>query len=155
MKPTLFRLGTLVFSFIIGVAISLFFANHSSDERPLPPVVNQLSPKCANLDALVYKGENLVISVPNDNEFYIGKKKVEALQITARIRQLFGNVNFCDRIVFIKGASHVTLQSLDQVVREVKAADVNRIEFVLDKKKRGPNSNQSIVASHSHRALVR
>jgi biopolymer transport protein ExbD len=136
MKPTIFRLGTLALSFTIGVAVFLFFANHHSKEAALPPVGNQLSTKCTSLGEVVDKGANVVISVPNDAELYIGKQKVEPSQITIRIRQLLGNVDFCNRVVFIKGASNVRFHTLDQIVRQAKKADVNRIEFVLDKKKR-------------------
>ena len=38
-------------------------------------------------------------------------------------------------MVFIKGASKVKFQTLDLIVRQARAADVKRIEFVLDKKK--------------------
>jgi biopolymer transport protein ExbD len=139
MKTTLFKLGALALSFTIGVAICLFFANHRSDEAAPPTVGSQLSTKCARPDELVDKGANVVISVPNDDEFYIGKQKIEPSQISARIRQLLGNIDFCDRVVFIKGAPNVKFQTLDQIVRQVRDADVNRIEFVLDKKKRGGN----------------
>jgi biopolymer transport protein ExbD len=137
MKPTLFKLGTLALSFTIGVAIFLFFANRRSDEAALPSVGNQLSTKCAGRDELVDKGAKIVISVANDDEFYIAKQKVERPQISARLRQLFSNVDFCDRVVFIKGAANVKFQTLDHIVRQARDADVNRIEFVLDKKKRG------------------
>jgi biopolymer transport protein ExbD len=137
MRPTVFKLGTLVISFTIGVAIFLFFANHRSDEAALPPVENQLLTKCPSPDELPNKGQYLVISVPNDDEFYIGKQKVDLSQISTRIRQMLGNADFCDQVVFVKGEKNVKFQTLDLIVRQVKDADINRIEFVLDKKKRG------------------
>lgn len=136
MKPTIFRLGIIAISFLIGIAVSLIFTNQRSDEAALPPVGNRFS-NCANPTELVYKGGNVVISVPNDDEFYIGKQKVEPSQISARITQLFGDVCLCDRVVFIKGAAKVKFQTLDLIVRQARDADVNRIEFVLDRKKRG------------------
>ena len=135
MRPTLFKLGTLAISLTIGVAIFLFFANHRSDEAVIPPVENPLSTKCP--DDLINKGQYLVISVPNDDEFYIGKQKVELSEISTKIRQMLGNADFCDRIVRMKYASSVKSQTLDLIARQAKEADINRIEFVLDKKKRG------------------
>lgn len=137
MKRTFLRLGTFALSLTIGVAISLLLTNHRSEEATLPPVWNRLSTRCASLDELVDKGANVVISVPNDDEVYIGKQKVELSQISTKIRLLLGNVDFCDRVVFIKGAPNVKFQTVDLIVRQAKDADINRIEFVLDKKKRG------------------
>jgi biopolymer transport protein ExbD len=143
MKPTFFRLGTLALSFVLGVILSLFFTSPHSDDSGLPPFVKRASPvvkqpstECVG-DELTNKGANVVISVPNDDEFYIGKQKVELSQISARITKLLGKVCPCDRVVFIKGAAKVKFETLDPIVRQAKIADVNRIEFVLDKKKRG------------------
>jgi biopolymer transport protein ExbD len=142
MKQTFFRLGTLALSFIIGVGITLFFMNHRVDEAAVPPIGDQPSNKCAGPNELVYKGGNVVISVPNDNEFYIARQKVEASQISARITQLLGDACLCDRVVFIKGGAKVTFQTLDVIVRQAKEADVHRIEFVLDRKKPGTTAKQ-------------
>ena len=137
MKPILSRLGCLALTFTMGVAVFLFFKNPRPSEPPLPRIKDQLSTKCADPDALVDKGGSIVISVPNDNEFYIGKRKVATSEISAKIRQLRGEANFCNRVVFIKAAALVTLQTLDQISRQLRDADVNHIEFVLDKKKSG------------------
>jgi biopolymer transport protein ExbD len=138
MKKTFFKLGSFGLAFILGVFISQFFMNHRVDDAvvlPIAPIGDQLPNKCTGPNELVDKGGNVVISVPNDNEFYISKQKVEGSQISARITQLLGDVGFCERVVFIKGEAKVTFQTLDLIVREVRKADVNRIEFLLDKKK--------------------
>jgi hypothetical protein len=79
MKSLLIRIGALTLSFTVGVAISLLITNHRSCDATITPV-NFSSPECPSTDGLLIKGGFVVISVPNDDEFYIGKQKVEACQ---------------------------------------------------------------------------
>jgi biopolymer transport protein ExbD len=134
MKSAIFKVGILALSLTIGVVACLFFANRRSHKPAVPSIGNQPSTKCADP---VYKGGYLVISVPNDDECYIGKQKVELPQISASVRQWLRNVDFCDRVVFIKAASQVRLETLAQIERQARDADVYRVEFILDKRKRG------------------
>ena len=137
MKPTIFMLGIVALCCTIGVVTFLLFANRRANETAVPPVENQLSTKCS--DELFIKTNKVVISVPNDDECYIGKQKVEKADIPAKLRPLLSNVDFCYRVVFIKAASEVKLETLVQIERQARDAQVNRVEFVLDKKKRGGN----------------
>jgi hypothetical protein len=140
MKRTFFKLGAFALSFILGVIVFLFFMNNRVDKAAVPPItpIGDHPPnKCTGPNELVDKGGNVVISVPNDDEFYIGKQRVESFQISARITQLLGNVAPSERVVFIKGEAKVTFQTLELIVRQARLADVNRIEFILDKKKQG------------------
>jgi biopolymer transport protein ExbD len=95
-----------------------------------------VSSRCPSPDSLI-KGGYVVISVPNDGEFYLGKRKVALSEIPDGVRKLFGNESLDNRVVFIKGAASVKFQTLSLIAGKIREADVNCIEFVLDKKKRG------------------
>jgi biopolymer transport protein ExbD len=77
----------------------------------------------------------VVISVPNDNEFYIGKDKFALTAIPNRVRTLTANKSPEERVVFIKGQPDVKYSTLSQLIIKVKEADVDRIEVVPDRRK--------------------
>jgi len=85
------------------------------------PVCYVSSPRCPSTNELIGKGGSVVISVPNDDEFYIGKVRVEASQINNRIMKLFRNEALSDRVVFIKGAPKVRFRTLSLIVRQVRS----------------------------------
>ena len=81
------------------------------------------------------RGKYVVISMPADGEFYIGKSKVTLADISERVRALTAKEAPDERIVFIKGEPSVKYETLSLVISQVKDADVNRIEIVPNKKK--------------------
>ncbi|HYW74774.1 MAG TPA: biopolymer transporter ExbD [Pyrinomonadaceae bacterium] len=135
MKPAIFKLGALAVLVTVGVVIFLFFAHRRSPEAAVPSAGNQVVTKCP--DDLFLKGDHLVISVPNDDEFYIGKQRVDSSQISTRLREAFNKVSFCDRAVFIRAASEVSVETVVRLERQVRDADINHVEVVVDKKKPG------------------
>src|SRR5260370_28006944 len=131
MKPSLFRLTTLAFSLAIGLVVSYSFANPNVADPPLPAFDNRSAMECANQIVNKY----VVISVPADDEFYVGKQKVELSQISATIARTLSGVSFGGRVVYIKSAAKVRFETLDLVLHAAKHANINRIDFALDKKK--------------------
>jgi biopolymer transport protein ExbD len=131
MKPTFFRLITLALSLAIGLAVSYSLANPNVADPHLPAFENRSAMECANQMVNKY----VVISVPDDDEFYIGKQRVELSQISATIARRLSGVSFSGRVVYIKSAAKVRFETLDLVLHAAKQANLNRIEFVLDKKK--------------------
>ena len=77
----------------------------------------------------------VVISVPGDNEFYIGKSRVALSDIADRVRNLTSTENSEQRIVFVKGQPGVHYSTLSQLIIQIKDSDVSRIEFVPDRRK--------------------
>ena len=129
MTPTLSRLTAPIFSLAIAVAISYFVRNDAADPV-LPAVENPPVLDCGG-----QRVHFMVISVPNNDEFYLGKQKVVASQISSRIAQFFTGLPVSDRVVYIKSAANVKYEILDLIMHQAKLAPVNRVEFVLDKKK--------------------
>jgi biopolymer transport protein ExbD len=137
MKPTLLRLISLVLSISLGLAIFFLFKNHDVSDELIPPVENSSAVLCANEAHVNY----VVISVPADGEFYIGKRRVELSQISAVIARSLRSIPCNDRVVYIKSAAEVRFETLDLVLHAAKEAGINRIEFVLDKKKAGTKNS--------------
>lgn len=141
MKPTLYRLSALLVTFSLGVAIPLFLKSHRSSETPLlvtsSGAGSVVSSRCPRLDELLIKDAYLVISVLSDSEYYLGQRKVALAEISGGVRRVLGNQPVDNQVVFIKSAASVRFETLNLIAEQVRNTNVNCIEFVLDKRKRG------------------
>jgi hypothetical protein len=141
MKSTLLRPIALLLTFCVGVTIPQVSQNHPSIESippvPLSGVESVVSSGCPRGDELIIKDMFVVISVPNDGEFYLGKRKVELSQIAGEVRKLLGNQLIDNEVIFIKSTASVRFGTLSLVADQLRMANVKCIEFVLDKKKAG------------------
>ena len=80
----------------------------------------------------------LVISVPNDTEFYIGKRKVALSEISDSVRKMFEKITHDDdRVALIKVGTSVRFETVSLISDQLKSANVKCISFRLDKKKGG------------------
>jgi biopolymer transport protein TolR len=91
-----------------------------------------------DVDPNIIKESSIVISVPNDNEYYLGKVKVEKEQLTEKVDSLLQKIkNDQDRIVYIKSGVGVSYGDVVNVINEVRKLGVDKIGLVADKKKKG------------------
>jgi biopolymer transport protein ExbD len=72
----------------------------------------------------------LVVTIPNNNEFFIGKNRLTLTDIPVRIGQQIGDLPPEQRTVFVKGESGIRYDTLSAVMRTTRNADVYRIEVV-------------------------
>jgi len=135
MKSTLLRLSALLLTFSVGVALPPFFKAHHSIQSS-SGVGSVVSPFCRSADEPL-KGGHVVVSVPNDSDFYIGKSRVELPEIPDRVKTLLGNLPVESRVVFVKSAAGVRFETVGLINNKLRDADIGCVEFVLDKKKRG------------------
>jgi len=85
MRRIFFTMLSLIISFGLGVAATLILRKSNTNQpifQPTPTVVS----KCPTASDLIARERYVVISVPSDNEFYIGKKEFLCL----RFRKEFG-----------------------------------------------------------------
>jgi len=135
MKPTFFRLIILVLSIMLGVAVSVFLSNHHDiSDQLIPPIDNAPPIESVNYSPV----KSLVISVPAGGEFYVGKHRFDLSQISEVVTCSLTSVPSDERVVYLKSATGVKFETLALVIKEVRRAGVDRIEFVLDKKKVDP-----------------
>ncbi len=91
-----------------------------------------------DVDPRIIKESSIVISVPNDGEYYLGKQRVAKEQLTEKVdTMLKGIKNEADRIVYIKSGVGVSYGDVVNVINEVRKLGVDKIGLVADKKKGG------------------
>ena len=91
-----------------------------------------------DVDPNIIKESSIVISVPNDGEYYLGKQRVEKEQLTEKVDSMLEKIkNEQDRIVYIKSGVGVSYGDVVNVINEVRKLGVDKIGLVADKKKKG------------------
>ncbi|HEU4836710.1 MAG TPA: biopolymer transporter ExbD [Pyrinomonadaceae bacterium] len=91
-----------------------------------------------DVDPNIIKESSIVISVPNDGEYYLGKQRIAKEQLSDKVdTMLKGIKNENDRIVYIKSGVGVSYGDVVTVINEVRKLGVDKIGLVADKKKGG------------------
>jgi len=91
-----------------------------------------------DVDPRIIKESSIVISIPNDGEYYLGKQRVQREQLTEKIDSMLQKIkNEQDRIVYIKSGVGVSYGDVVNVINEVRKLGVDKIGLVADKKKKG------------------
>ena len=92
-----------------------------------------------DVDPNIIKESSIVISIPNDGEYYLGKIKVSKEQLGDKVDQMLqkNTKKDEDRIVYIKSGVGVSYGDVVTVINEVRQKGVDKIGLVADKKKGG------------------
>ena len=90
-----------------------------------------------DVDPNIIKESSIVISIPNDGEYYLGKQKLAKEQVTEKVDSLLKDKKDEDRIVYIKSGVGVSYGDVVNVINEVRKLGVDKIGLVADKKKGG------------------
>ncbi|HEU4796486.1 MAG TPA: biopolymer transporter ExbD [Pyrinomonadaceae bacterium] len=91
-----------------------------------------------DVDPRIIKESSIVISIPNDGEYYVGKQRLQREQLTEKVDKMLEAIkNEQDRIVYIKSGIGVSYGDVVSVINEVRKLGVDRIGLVADKKKGG------------------
>lgn len=89
-------------------------------------------------DPRIIKESSIVISIPNNGEYYLGKKRVAQEEIKTQVGPMLEKMKTDeDRIVYIKSGVNVSYGDVVNVINEVRALGVDKIGLVADKKKGG------------------
>ena len=89
-------------------------------------------------DQRIIKEHAIVIAIPNDGEYYLGKEKVAKENIKDKVEKMLGNIKKEeDKVVYIKSGVGVSYGDVVNVINEVRALGVDKIGLVADKKKGG------------------
>ena len=90
------------------------------------------------VDPNIIKESSIVISVPQDGQYFLGKVPVAREQLTEKVDSMLQKIkNDNDRIVYIKSGVGVSYGDVVNVINEVRKLGVDRIGLVADKKKKG------------------
>ena len=91
-----------------------------------------------DVDPNIIKESSIVVSIPNDGQYYLGKIPVPREQLADKVdTMLKGIKNEQDRIVYIKSGVGVSYGDVVNVINEVRKLGVDKIGLVADKKKGG------------------
>jgi biopolymer transport protein ExbD/biopolymer transport protein TolR len=90
-------------------------------------------------DQRINKETAIVIAIPNDGEYYLGKQRIGSLnEVKDKVDAMLKNIKTEeDRIVYIKSGVGVSYGEVVNIINEVRALGVDRIGLVADKKKKG------------------
>ena len=91
-----------------------------------------------DVDPRIIKESSIVISIPNDGEYYLGKQRLQREQLNEKVDRMLESIkNEQDRIVYIKSGVGVSYGDVVNVINEVRKLGVDKIGLVADKKKKG------------------
>src|SRR5712691_4391902 len=88
-------------------------------------------------DQRIIKDNSIVIAIPNDGEYYLGKEKITKDQVKDKVEAMLKNIKKEeDKIVYIKSGIGVSYGDVVNIINEVRALGVDKIGLVADKKKK-------------------
>ena len=98
-----------------------------------------------DVDPNIIKESSIVISIPNDGEYYLAKQRVAERAVDRQSRYVAQSIkNENDRIVYIKSGVGVSYGDVVNVINEVRKLGVDKIGLVADKKKGGARGTPAV-----------
>jgi biopolymer transport protein ExbD/biopolymer transport protein TolR len=89
------------------------------------------------VDPAIIKESSVVVAITGNNEYYIGKDKIEVIDLSEKITKQMENKKPEERIVYVKSDVNANYGSVVEVINTVRQAGVDQIGLVADKKKGG------------------
>ncbi len=90
-------------------------------------------------DADIIKETSVLIAIPNNNEFYIGKDKYAKEVMGDKIKKLMEGKTPDKRIVYVKSGIDVDYGTVVEAINVIRKQDIDKIGLVADKKKAAPS----------------
>jgi biopolymer transport protein ExbD/biopolymer transport protein TolR len=91
-------------------------------------------------DQAINKESSVIISIPKDSEYYLGKKKVNLDDLKSSVEKALANKKEEDKIVYIKSGVEVSYGEVVKVINAVREKGVDKIGLVADRKKKGASA---------------
>lgn len=103
--------------------------------------------KNPDVDQNIIKESSIVISIPADGQYYLGKKQVAKEELADKVDTMLKAIKKEeDRIVYIKSGVGVSYGDVVNVINEVRKLGVDRIGLVADKKKKSGGAAASAAS---------
>lgn len=90
-----------------------------------------------DVDPAIIKESSVVVSIPQDDEFYIAKDQVTKEELGMRVERMMKNKQEADKIVYIKSGVGVSYGNVVEVINIIRKGGIDKIGLVADKKKKG------------------
>ncbi len=94
-------------------------------------------------DQGINKESSVIVSVPKDGQYYLGKKQVNLDDLKAQVEKALANKKEEDKIVYIKSGVEVSYGEVVKVINAVREKGVDKIGLVADKLKKGSTAPPS------------
>jgi biopolymer transport protein TolR len=88
-------------------------------------------------DPYINNEKAVVVSIPNNEEFYVGKDRYSREVLGEKIKKLMENTTADKRIVYIRSGTGVNYGTVVQAIEVIRQQDIDKIGLVADKKKGG------------------
>jgi biopolymer transport protein ExbD len=86
-------------------------------------------------DPNIIKDTSAVVAVPSDNEFYIGRDKINLTDIPQRVKQMLKDKPPNEQVVYVKSSQNVKYGTVVTVIDSIREAGFDRIGLVTEKEK--------------------
>lgn len=93
-------------------------------------------------DPYINNEKAVILSIPTNDEFYIGKDRYSKEVLGEKIKKLMENTTADKRIVYIRSGAGVNYGTVVQAIEVVRKQDIDKIGLVADRKKGGMPSAQ-------------
>jgi biopolymer transport protein TolR len=88
-------------------------------------------------DADITKDTSVVISIPDNNNFYVGKEQFPITALGEKVQSMMKDKAPDKRIVYIKSGVDVNYGTVVEAIDVIRKQDIDKIGLVADKKKGG------------------
>jgi biopolymer transport protein ExbD/biopolymer transport protein TolR len=88
-------------------------------------------------DPAIIKETSVVVSIPENDQFFIGKDPIPKDQIGDKIKKMMERKGEEEKIIYIKSGVGVDYGVVVEVLNIIRKQDIERIGLVADKKKGG------------------
>ena len=88
-------------------------------------------------DGEITKDTSVVISIPDNNNFYVGKDQFPITELGEKVKGMMRDKAPDKRIVYIKSGVDVEYGTVVKAIDEIRKQDIDKIGLVADKKKGG------------------
>ena len=86
-------------------------------------------------DPSIIKESSVVIAITGDNQFFIGKDKVDIADLKDKIQKRMESKKPEDRIVYVRSDIHASYGSVVELINTIRQAGIDQIGLVAEKKK--------------------
>ena len=91
-------------------------------------------------DGEITKDTSVVISIPDNNNFYVGKDPFPITELGEKVKTMMRDKAPDKRIVYIKSGVEVEYGTVVKAIDTIRKQDIDKIGLVADKKKGGGES---------------
>jgi biopolymer transport protein ExbD/biopolymer transport protein TolR len=88
-----------------------------------------------DVDPAIIKETSVVISIPSNGEYYVGKDKTAKDALGEKVKRLMEKKTEAERIVYLKSGIGVDYGDVVEVINIIRKQGIEKIGLVADKKK--------------------